>query len=251
MKNACVMRCNNPATHPPTPSASIMNPSWLHVEYASTRLMSVCTSAIVAPMNSVIAPMYAMTQQHFGREQREAAADEVHAGRDHRRRVDERARPASALPSRPAATSGAAPARSCPRTRRKMPTPISTNSQYGITLYVVYVATSGTDALCAVPSRGSAGSSRSGNSARCVPLPAFGCSYCGTPSRSADGLTRTNWFASAAVRSVRDRARRFSSSKLSVPKYVHAIRMPIRKPASPTRLTMNALFAARLALGRS
>ena len=34
-----------------------MNPSWLTVEYASTRLMSVCTRAMVAARNSVIAPM--------------------------------------------------------------------------------------------------------------------------------------------------------------------------------------------------
>ena len=34
-----------------------MKPSWLTVEYASTFLMSVCTTAIVAAMNSVIAPV--------------------------------------------------------------------------------------------------------------------------------------------------------------------------------------------------
>ena len=41
------------------------------------------------------------------------------------------------------------------------------------------------------------------------------------------------------------------SRKLKVPKWVQTIARPIRNPASPTRLTMNALLAASPALVRS
>ena len=51
--------------------------------------MSVMTMAMVAATNSVIAAGVGDDQQHLRREQREAAADEVDAGRDHRRGVDE------------------------------------------------------------------------------------------------------------------------------------------------------------------
>ena len=38
-----------------------MKPSWLTVEYASTRLTSVCTRAIVAAMKAVTRPITATT----------------------------------------------------------------------------------------------------------------------------------------------------------------------------------------------
>ena len=37
-----------PAAYAPRPTAANMYPSWLTVEYASTRLMSVCTRPTVA-----------------------------------------------------------------------------------------------------------------------------------------------------------------------------------------------------------
>ena len=52
--------------------------------------MSVAVMAIVAAMNSVMQPMIGDHQQHFGREDRIEPADQVHAGGDHRRRVDKR-----------------------------------------------------------------------------------------------------------------------------------------------------------------
>ena len=45
--------------------------------------------AMVAATNSVIAAGVGDDQQHLRREQREAAADEVDAGGDHRGRVDQ------------------------------------------------------------------------------------------------------------------------------------------------------------------
>ena len=53
--------------------------------------MSVAVMAIVAARNSVMQPMIGDHQQHFGREHRIEAADQVHAGGDHRGRVDQRA----------------------------------------------------------------------------------------------------------------------------------------------------------------
>ena len=55
MKKAWVMRCNRPATHPPTPRASIMNPSWLTVssenaEYRSARAAMVAAMSVIAPV---------------------------------------------------------------------------------------------------------------------------------------------------------------------------------------------------------
>ena len=41
----------------PTPRASIMKPSWLIVEYARTRFISVITRAMVAAKRAVPAPM--------------------------------------------------------------------------------------------------------------------------------------------------------------------------------------------------
>ena len=43
------------------PAARNMKPSWLTVEYASTRLMSVCTIAIVPAISAVTAPTTATT----------------------------------------------------------------------------------------------------------------------------------------------------------------------------------------------
>ena len=59
LKNACASRWNRAAIHAPTPIASIMYPSWLIVEYASTFLMSVCTIATSAASVSVMQPMIA------------------------------------------------------------------------------------------------------------------------------------------------------------------------------------------------
>src|SRR2546425_11660116 len=49
------------AENAPTPTATNMVPSWLTVEYASTRLMSFCLSAIVAPSSAVRAPTHPTT----------------------------------------------------------------------------------------------------------------------------------------------------------------------------------------------
>src|SRR6266581_1040067 len=49
------------AENAPTPTATNMVPSWLTVEYASTRLMSFCRSAIVAPSSAVRAPTHPTT----------------------------------------------------------------------------------------------------------------------------------------------------------------------------------------------
>ena len=49
------------AVYAPTPTARNMYPSWLIVEYASTRLMSFCTIATVAANKAVITPTHATT----------------------------------------------------------------------------------------------------------------------------------------------------------------------------------------------
>src|SRR5256885_10814641 len=59
LKNAWVKTWKNPAEKAPTPTPRNMNPSWLTVEYASTFLMSFCTSPIVAAKNAVAAPIVA------------------------------------------------------------------------------------------------------------------------------------------------------------------------------------------------
>src|SRR6476646_8289263 len=59
LKKAWVNRWNTATQYAPTPSARNMYPSWLTVEYASTRLISVCTSAIEAARIAVNAPMAA------------------------------------------------------------------------------------------------------------------------------------------------------------------------------------------------
>src|SRR5262245_20905003 len=59
LKKACVNRWNTATQYAPTPAARNMYPSWLTVEYASTRLMSYCTSAIEAARIAVSAPTVA------------------------------------------------------------------------------------------------------------------------------------------------------------------------------------------------
>ena len=61
LKNACVIKWKMPEVNAPTPSARNMYPSWLTVEYASTRLMSFCTRPIVAAKIAVTAPTVATT----------------------------------------------------------------------------------------------------------------------------------------------------------------------------------------------
>ena len=61
LKKACVKTWKKPAANAPTPTPRNMKPSWLMVLYASTFLMSFCTSAIVAAKSAVAAPMIAMT----------------------------------------------------------------------------------------------------------------------------------------------------------------------------------------------
>ena len=61
LKKAWVNRWNIAKAYAPTPSASIMYPSWLTVEYASTRLMSFITRPIDAAKIAVNAPMTATT----------------------------------------------------------------------------------------------------------------------------------------------------------------------------------------------
>ena len=63
LKKACVNRwkiaavtARLGATGPPQPSAMNMNPSWLTVEYASTRLRSVCAMAMNAASSAVSPP---------------------------------------------------------------------------------------------------------------------------------------------------------------------------------------------------
>ena len=54
------------AIHAPVPSAMAIYPSWLTVEYATTRLMSYCVTAMVAAMNAVSAPTIATTSIAVG-----------------------------------------------------------------------------------------------------------------------------------------------------------------------------------------
>ncbi len=56
LKKACVIRWNAPAEKAPTPIARNMYPSCDTVEYASTRLISFCTSPMVAAMKAVATP---------------------------------------------------------------------------------------------------------------------------------------------------------------------------------------------------
>jgi hypothetical protein len=61
LKNACVNRWKMPAPYAPTPMARNMYPSWLTVEYASTRLMSFWTMPMVPANSAVAAPITATT----------------------------------------------------------------------------------------------------------------------------------------------------------------------------------------------
>src|SRR3954453_20385684 len=61
LKNAWVTMWKMAATYAPLPMAKNMYPSWLIVEYASTRLMSFWATAIVAANNAVATPMMAMS----------------------------------------------------------------------------------------------------------------------------------------------------------------------------------------------
>ena len=92
LKKACVIRWNMPAVYAPTPQATNMYPSWLMVEYAITRFMSNCVSAMVAANMAVMPPVHVTTSSAVGRlvEYRVAPGHHEYAGRDHRRRVDER-----------------------------------------------------------------------------------------------------------------------------------------------------------------
>ncbi len=66
MKNACVYRWNTPAAYAPTPTPRNMNPSWDTVEYASTFLMSFCTSPMLAANRAVKHPTPATTISAVG-----------------------------------------------------------------------------------------------------------------------------------------------------------------------------------------
>ena len=55
------MTMKTAAWYAPRPQARNMYPSWLTVEYASTRLMSVCTSATVPASSAVRPPTQATT----------------------------------------------------------------------------------------------------------------------------------------------------------------------------------------------
>src|SRR5262245_23497759 len=61
LKKARVTTWKIAAPYAPTPSARNMKPSWLIVEYASTRLMSGWTSPTVAARSAVRAPTHATT----------------------------------------------------------------------------------------------------------------------------------------------------------------------------------------------
>src|SRR5574341_402446 len=66
LKNAWVMRWNFAADQAPTPRARNMYPIWLMVEYASTRLMSLCARALQPARSSVAAPIIATADWTIG-----------------------------------------------------------------------------------------------------------------------------------------------------------------------------------------
>src|ERR1039458_8822671 len=66
LKNAWVKTWKTPAANAPTPSARNIYPNCDTVEYASTRLMSFCTRAMVAAKIAVSAPMIATVFMAFG-----------------------------------------------------------------------------------------------------------------------------------------------------------------------------------------
>src|SRR5690349_16875112 len=57
LKNAWVMRWNMATEYADAPSATVMYPSCDRVEYATTRLMSYCTTAISAMKKAVMPPI--------------------------------------------------------------------------------------------------------------------------------------------------------------------------------------------------
>src|SRR6478609_6584836 len=57
LKNACVIRWKIAAEYADTPSATVMYPNCDSVEYAMTRLMSLCTIPRNAMNKAVVAPM--------------------------------------------------------------------------------------------------------------------------------------------------------------------------------------------------
>ena len=89
---ACVTRWKKANAHAPTPSAANMNPSWLMVEYARTFLMSRCGMAASAAPSAEMSPDSEQDRprRRCSLEERPRPSDQEHAGRDHRRRVDER-----------------------------------------------------------------------------------------------------------------------------------------------------------------
>ena len=60
LKKACVTRWNMLAENAPSPTAAIMKPSWLMVEYARTLLNFVWVTAMQAAKIAVKAPMPVM-----------------------------------------------------------------------------------------------------------------------------------------------------------------------------------------------
>ena len=106
LKNACVNTWKTPAANAPTPSARNIYPSCDTVEYASTRLMSFCTKPIDAAKIAVSAPI---DRHHLHRRRRQHETAHSSAPPCTRRRSPwsprgSARRPASGLPSRPAAT---------------------------------------------------------------------------------------------------------------------------------------------------
>src|SRR5216684_2213356 len=66
LKNACVIKWKIPAENAPTPQAMNMYPSCETVEYASTFLISVCVTPMVAANNAVRVPTIATTVNAIG-----------------------------------------------------------------------------------------------------------------------------------------------------------------------------------------
>ena len=62
----CATRWNIAAPTPPAPSARVISPKWLTVEYAKTRLRSVTASASVPANTKVISPTVATTSGTAG-----------------------------------------------------------------------------------------------------------------------------------------------------------------------------------------
>src|ERR1035438_1189888 len=178
LKNACVNRWKMATQYAPTPSARNMYPSWLTVEYASTRLISFCTSAMVAARMAVSAPITATTMDACGVKWNSA------------------------------------------EDRATMYTP-------AVTMVAAWIsADTGVG-----PSIASGNHTYNGN---CADLPQAPTNS----SRHAAVITGSpiaNWPLRASA---------FTEVYCTEPKCQAIMNMPSRNPASPMRLTMNALFAA-------